>query len=104
MPLFETLAEARIQDWIRRGRPHNPALAGLLDGPSLEAQLLAEIGALRSAARLQTELQSGSETESETRQALLTASRKRELQLMVLLESSGRSLAARAIAERIAGM
>jgi len=94
MGLFDQLAEARIQDWIRRGRPHREAVEGFVDGGTLEAQLLGEVIALKQAAR--------SEPDEAARMHLQQEARKRQLQLSVLLERSGRPLAARALEERLA--
>lgn len=93
MGIFDQLAEARIQDWIRRGRPHPEGVRGHVDGGSLEAQLLGEIIALRESAR--------DEADDELRAHLLKEAGKREVQLFVLLERSGRPLAAKQLAERL---
>lgn len=91
--LFDRLAEARIQDWIRRGRPHPKELATDLQGTSLEAQLLGEILALRQSA--------STEDRPDARAHLLREASKRQTQLFVLLERSGRPLAAKALADRL---
>ncbi|MDD9942712.1 MAG: hypothetical protein OXU20_16855 [Myxococcales bacterium] len=93
MGIFDQLAEARIQDWIRRGRPHPKEVADELQGATLEAQLLGEIIALRQGAR--------AEQDPEARAHLFTQARSREVQLSVLLETSGRPLAAKALSERL---
>lgn len=93
MGLFDQLAEARIQDWIRRGRPHAEQAEPFVDGGALEAQLFGEIIALGQAAR--------AEPDDRARMRLLEEARKRQLQLSVLLESTGRPLAAQALAERL---
>ena len=91
--MFEGLAEARIQDWIRRGRPHPPQVSAALHGGTLESQLLGEIVALRQSARV--------EPDNDLQSHLLGQARSRELQLLLLLERSGRPLAAKAMAELI---
>ena len=91
--MFEGLAEARIRDWIRRGRPYPPNLSEHLQAAPLESQLLGEIIALRQSAH--------GEPDSDARAHLLAESRRREIQLWVLLERSGRPLAAKALAETI---
>jgi hypothetical protein len=87
MGIFDTLAEARIRDWQRRGRP----MGAPGDGPvgaagNLETQLLGEIVKLRAQAR--------ASRDPAEQKALRKHARDLKLQLMVLLESSGRPLAA----------
>lgn len=62
----------------------------------MEAQLLGEVIALREAAAVEQDPAAG--------EHLRTTARNRELQLMLLLETSGRPLAARALAERLAAI
>ena len=96
MAIFETLAEARIRDWQRRGRPHAETAVQDLGAGTLEGQLLSEIIALLESAR--------DESDAGVREHLRDEARKRRIQLMVLLEKSGRALAAKAIEERLAAL
>lgn len=96
MDLLEKLAEAKIQDWIRRGRPRPQGITEALDGRTIESTLLGEIIALRQSAR--------AEEDETARRHLLEEARKRETRLFVLLESSGRPLTARAWAARLQSM
>lgn len=93
MGIFDRLAEARIQDWTRRGRPHPKEVTEDLKGGTLESQLLGEIIALRQGAK--------AEPDDKARAHLLAEARRREIQLFVLLERSGRPLAAKTLAERL---
>jgi hypothetical protein len=80
---------------IEPGNQRGPARVGSeeLQAATLESQLLGEIIALRQSAR--------AESDPEARTHLLAQARTREVQLLVLLERSGRPLAARAMAESI---
>jgi hypothetical protein len=90
MDMFDRLAEARIRDWQERGRPlASPGATSLGEAGNLETQLLAEIVALRAEAR--------TVGDAAQQSALRKRARELKLQLMVLLESSGRPLAARQI-------
>lgn len=87
MDWIERLVEARMRDWERRVRegtapppPEQTALA-----PGLEVQLWQEILALRALA---------AERPDPVRGQILTRCRDRETQLWILLERSGRPLAA----------
>jgi hypothetical protein len=87
MDMFDRLAEARIRDWQLRGRPVAPAGAASVGAAeNLETQLLSEIVKLRAEAR--------ATRDAAQQQALRQRARDLKLQLMVLLESSGRPLAA----------
>jgi hypothetical protein len=91
---YRHLLEARIRDFRQRKlegktRPA-PESTG---GESLEATLMTEIRDLRKRAR-------EAEDEAE-KKSILGEAQKLETQLMVLLESTGRPLAARLIADRL---
>lgn len=92
---FEILAEAKIRDWIARGRPAGNPLHDLSEG-SLEAQLLREIAALTAMAE-QT-------AEAAERTALRRRARDLRTQLLVLLEKTGRPLAARRVEQMLEEM
>lgn len=96
MGLFDQLAEARIQDWIRRGQPSPEGVADHVKDGSIEAQLLGEIIALRQAAR--------EEERPDAAEHLRKEANSRQLQLILLLERDGRNLAAQAIAVRLAAL
>lgn len=90
---WEKLAEARIQEW--RARPAaERGSAPVAPVAPLELQLLAEVLELRALA------DAGPEAE---RRRLAQRAHDAETRLMVLLESSGRPLAARRIAELLSG-
>jgi hypothetical protein len=91
---YRHLVEARIRDFRQRtleGRTKPaPESTG---GESLEATLMSEIRELRKQAR--------EAKDEEKMKSLLAEAQKLETQLMVLLESTGRPLAARLIADRL---
>lgn len=83
---MDKLAEARIRDWVQRGRPRT---GHEVDVPSLETQLLQEIVDLRKKAKAALDPQERSEA--------LGRARSLRTQLVVLLEQTGRPLAARGV-------
>lgn len=90
MDPFDKLAEAKIRDWQSRGRPAaSPNAVSMVDAGNLESQLLSEIVKLRAQAR--------ASSDPDQQHALGQRARDLKLQLMVLLESSGRPLAAQQI-------
>jgi hypothetical protein len=91
---WEKLAEARIRAW--RARPAGqcaPAASG--SGRPLELQLLEEALQLREQARATSDPAERSQLNQRSRQA--------ETRLLVLLERTGRPLAARRFAELLSG-
>ena len=94
------LLEARIRDYHQRkakGELRPAPEGGQAAGKqSLEGALLGEAQELRR--------QAESETREGAKAELLEQARRREIQLSVLLERSGRPLAARLLAERLASM
>ncbi len=93
MSMFDKLAEARIRDWQRRGCPNRKQALDSCGGGNLESQLLQEIVALRAAAK--------KEADERVRAEVLEQARKLKVQLVVLLERTGRPLAARKIEGRL---
>lgn len=96
MGIFEKLAEARIRQWQEQSRAEptqraHPATTPTTD--TLEVQLLNDIVALRE--RITTT------TDDTERQALSKSARELEVRLMILLEQSGRPLAAQQLSERL---
>ena len=94
--MWEQLAEARVKDWIQRGSPMPKDVTGYVPPSTLESQLLEEIIALKDAVRAEVDVQA--------RGHLRDEADKRELQLMLLLETTGRPLVAKLLAERLASM
>jgi len=97
MGIFDLLVEARIREWQERSpeekqqaAEHAVTITG--DEP-LEVQLFKEVIALRKAAQ--------KTPEQAAKDELLAKAGKLQLQLMVVLEQSGRPLAARQVAENI---
>ncbi|GFO69495.1 hypothetical protein GMLC_30740 [Geomonas limicola] len=97
MGIFDLLAEARIREWQERSPEEKRQLAEhavtITGDEPLEVQLFKEVIALRKAAQ--------KEPESETKDAMLAKATKLQIQLMVVLEQSGRPLAAQKVAENI---
>lgn len=95
MSSWEKLAEARIQEWLRRPRKDQPRQRDAA-GPlvPLETQLLDEALEL---AREAHELPAGP-----GRTGVIRRGAAVELRLLVLLESTGRPLAAQRVAELLA--
>lgn len=91
MGILDTLAEAHVRDWQRRGRPSTPGGVGG-PTPNLETQLFTEILCLREAA----EAAEAADAARHRRRAL-----DLQVQLCALLERSGRPLAAQQLGERI---
>lgn len=90
---WEKLAEARIREWQGRPPGQRPPAPPAGSVRPLELQLLEEALALRA--------QAGSASDAE-RPGLLQRARAAETRLLVLLETSGRPLAARRMAELLA--
>jgi hypothetical protein len=96
MDWLDQLVEARFKDWERRVREDTappPPEVSPTEAEGLEIQLYREIVALRQIA---DERPAGGE-----REVALARARDLELQLRVLLERSGRPLAAARIAEAL---
>lgn len=97
MGWIDRLVEARLRDWERQVRegtaPPPPASTAL--APGLEVQLWQEVLALRALAAERT----GAE-----REEVLGRSRDRETQLWILLEGSGRPLAAARLQATLASL
>jgi hypothetical protein len=91
---WEKLAEARIQEWLRRPAHDRPTRTH--DGPivPLETQLLDEALEL---ARDASELPDGPERKATLRRGVAI-----ETRLLILLETSGRPLAAARVGELLA--
>jgi hypothetical protein len=91
---FRQLVEARIRDFRAREKAGEtrPAPETTEQG-SLETALVAEIRALRASAR--------AEKDAHRAQELRTRARSLETQLFVLLESTGRPLMAKVMADRL---
>ena len=98
MGIFDMLAEMRINEWQKRSANRSPEeQAAPVDSPvdeTLEVQLYKEILQLREHAQ-----EPG--VSGEERDLFMTKAGLLETQLMVLLENSGRPLAARNLAENI---
>lgn len=93
MGVLERMAEARIRQWQER-RPEDRAVHGRgLPTETLEVQLLNDIVTLRE--------QITEAPDDTTRQALTKTARELETRLMILLEQSGRPLAAQQLSERL---
>jgi hypothetical protein len=92
---WEKLAEARIREWQARPADGRCAPATSDSGPPLELQLLEQALQLREQAR--------ATTDPAERSQLNQRSREAETRLLVLLERSGRPLAARRFAELLSG-
>ena len=94
MSNWEELAEARIQEWLRAPRQGRPRPTH--DGPivPLETELLDEALEL---AREASELAEGPQREATLRQGVAV-----ETRLLILLERSGRPLAAARVGELLA--
>jgi hypothetical protein len=92
---WEKLAEARIREW--RARPAGQRCAPAASGSArpLELQLLEEALQLREQAR--------AASDPVERSQLSQRSREAEMRLLVLLERTGRPLAARRFAELLSG-
>jgi hypothetical protein len=94
MSNWERLAEARIQEWLQRPPQQRSSGSREPEALSLEAQLLDEtLGLARDAA---------AEPEGPRRRALERAGAAVETRLLILLESTGRPLAAQRVAELLA--
>ncbi len=93
MGVFERLAEARIRQWQARKPEDRVAHGGGAQVESLEVQLLNDIVALRE--------QIANAMEDATREGLSKTARELEVRLMILLEQSGRPLAAQQLSERL---
>lgn len=97
MDWLDSLVEARMRDWERRVRegtaPPAPEPSEL--APGLEVALWREIVSLHALA---------DPASGEEREALSRRAQARELQLWVLLESTGRPLAARRLQGQLARM
>ncbi len=91
MPDWEKLAEARIQEWLRRPPEDRPSRGADEPCVPLETQLLDQALELAREARALPE--------GPDRKALLRQASAVETRLLILLESSGRPLAAARIAE-----
>lgn len=98
MGLFNLLTEARIREWQQRGPvtsiTKQETSVDLLSDDPFEVQLFKEILLLLDKGRAE-------QIDSSTRQRLLDKAGQLETQLMVLLEQTGRPLAARQLAETI---
>jgi hypothetical protein len=96
MDPFRLLAEARIREWLSRPEAERAQIEADAPAPvaPLEVQLYDEALALYARAR-QTH-------DEDERRALLERAARVETRLMVLLEESGRPLAAQKLAERLA--
>ena len=95
MDWLEQLVEARLRDWdrrVREGTAPSPPEASLL-APGLEVQLWREVLALH---QLAAERPPGPE-----RDAAAAGARDREVQLWILLERTGRPLAAAQLQQRL---
>lgn len=97
MGVFDLLAEARIREWQQREPEqkksgHDDTLAVPGTEP-MEVQLFKEILGLHKAA--------GKSPEQPDKQELLETAGKLQTQLMVVLEQSGRPLAARQVSDNI---
>lgn len=97
MGFFDLMAEARIREWQQRepeltksGFEDELVITGT---EPMEVQLFKEILLLHKAA--------DKSTEQSTQNEFLEKTRKLQTQLMVVLEQSGRSLAARQVSENI---
>ncbi len=89
---WEKLAEARIQEWLRRTPPARTSPPDPI--VPLETQLLDEaLGLARDAFE---------QPDGPTRKALLRRATEVETRLLILLESSGRPLAAARVGELLA--
>lgn len=87
MTAWERLAEARMQEWLRRpDKDRSPATASLDTVSPLELQLLEEIQALLKSA-------SACKDDQESTR-LLSRADALQTRLLVVLEDSGRPLAA----------
>lgn len=97
MGIFDLLAEARIKEWQKRAPDQKDKGAEetlTITGPEpLEVQLFKEIIALHKSAH--------KATEQVERHELLSKASGLQTQLMVVLEQSGRPLAARQVTENI---
>ena len=94
MSSWEKLAEARIQEWLRAPQPGRPRPTDDGLNVPLETQLLDEALEL---AREVSELPEGPQRETTLRQGVAI-----ETRLLILLERSGRPLAAARIGELLA--
>lgn len=92
---WEKLAEARIREWRAQPAGQRPTQVPLGPVRPLELQLLEESLELRAQAR--------GASDAPERARLLQRAREAETRLLVLLESSGRPLAARRVAELLSG-
>ena len=90
MPSWEQLAEARIQEWLRRPAEQRGSPADAAIDPPLEVQLLQDVLQLYSEAMAATSAEAKAE-------ALRRASSE-ETRLFILLEKSDRPLAAQHLA------
>jgi len=93
MGVLERMAEARIRQWQERRPEERTAHGSGLPTETLEVQLLNDIVALRD--------QITRATDDTTHQALTRTARELEVRLMILLEQSGRPLAAQQLSERL---
>lgn len=99
MGIFNLLTEARIREWQQREEPATSSAnqeisVGPLSDDPFEVQLFKEILVLLDKGRAE-------QIDSSTCQRLLNKAGQLETQLMVLLEQTGRPLAARQLAETI---
>jgi hypothetical protein len=97
MGIFDLLAEARIRKWQERSPEEKKqqvkdALTISGDEP-LEVQLFKEVIALRKAAQ--------DAADQSAKKEIVARANKLQIQLMVVLDQSGRPLAARSISENI---
>jgi len=96
MGIFDLLAEARIKEWQNREPDQSDQTAGeavaIVGNEPMEVQLFKEIIALHDSA---------GHAEPAERQELLEKARRLQIQLMVVLEQSGRPLAAQQVTENI---
>ncbi|MBL8679727.1 MAG: hypothetical protein JNK05_11205 [Myxococcales bacterium] len=98
MDFFSKLAEARIREWMQRPESERaksaPAGEAGTDAAPLEVQLFDEARALYEAARRSDD--------PDARRALVERAASIETRIMVLLEESGRPLAAQQFAKMLA--
>lgn len=97
MDIFSKLAEARIREWQQRPEKEKQAIAEQSESlqlAPLEVQLFDEARSLYTRARASTDPTEAS--------ALREAAARIETRIMVLLEESGRPLAAKQFAKMLA--
>lgn len=97
MSRLNRLAEARIREWQNK-QPQRRVRKGSAEAAAAQADEPLEVALLRQIEELHAKARSTTAPESE---ALSKRARELETQLLVLLETTGRPLAAQHLAERL---